>query len=173
MSITEESLSGVGSPFSHSESEGQALRILGGLYTWKAKADQTAGAYSLCEVQGPAGFSIPRHIHDREDEAFFVGSGQTTLLVNEEEFVLRPGGFAFVPRGTVHTFRLDEEATKLLLLVTPGGVGHEAMFAEMGQPATERVIPPAPSNVDPEKLGALAARHGTRIVGPPLLAAAV
>lgn len=170
MSITEQHPDAVSS---RKDSEAEALWILGGLYTWKAKAAQTGGAYSLCEVQGPAGFSIPRHIHDREDEAFFVGSGQATLVVNEEELVLRPGGFAFVPRGTVHTFRLDEEGTKLLLLVTPGGVGHEAMFAEMGQPATEPVIPRTPSDVDPEKLGALAARHGTRIVGPPMDAAAV
>jgi quercetin dioxygenase-like cupin family protein len=173
MSVTEETLNGVAiRPFSHTEFEGDALWILGGLYTWKARAKQTGGAYSLCEVQGSAGFSIPRHIHDGEDEAFFVGTGQATLLVKEEEIVLRHGGFAFVPRGTVHTFRLDEEATKIFLLITPGGVGHEAMFAEMGQPATERVIPPPPSDVDPEKLGSLAARHGTRIVGPPLLSPA-
>lgn len=167
MSVTEDTLSAV-APFIQDEGEGEALWILGGLYTWKAKGAQTAGAYSLCEVQGPAGFAIPRHIHDHEDEGFLVTAGRVTLLVDEEEIVLHKGGFGFVPRGTVHAFRLDQEGTKLLLVVTPGGVGHEAMFAEMGEPATERVIPPAPTDVDPQQLAALAARHGTRIVGPPL-----
>ena len=155
-------------PFTQTEAEGDALWMLGGLYTWKATGAQTNDAYSLCEVRGPAGFAAPRHIHDHEDEGFIVAAGSVTLLIGEEEISLREGGFGFVPRGTVHTFRFEVEGTCLLLLITPGGSGHEKMFAEMGAPAEARVVPAASPDVDPEKLGAIAARHGTRIVGPPL-----
>jgi quercetin dioxygenase-like cupin family protein len=155
-------------PFTATEVEGDALWVLGGLYTWKATAAQTNDAYSLCEVRGPAGFGPPQHIHDQEDEGFIVSAGSITLLIGEEKMTLGEGGFGFVPRGTVHTFRFDDEETRLLLLITPGGAGHEKMFAEMGAPAEERVVPAASPNVDPEKLGAIAARNGTRIVGPPL-----
>ncbi len=155
-------------PFAQSESDGEALWIVGGLYTWKATGAQTNGVYSLCEVRGPAGFGPPQHIHEREDEGFIVAAGSVTLLIGEEETTLGEGGFGFVPRGTTHTFRFDDEGTRLLLLITPGAAGHEKMFAEMGEPAQERVVPAASPDVDPEKLGAIAARHGTRIVGPPL-----
>jgi quercetin dioxygenase-like cupin family protein len=155
-------------PVRQEMTEGQALWILGGLYIWKATGAQTNDAYSLCEVSGPSGFGIPQHIHDHEDEGFIVAAGSVTLLIGDQEITLREGGFGFVPRGTVHTFRFDEEATRLLLLITPGAAGHEKMFAEMGTPAEERVIPTSSPDVDPEKLGAIAARHGTRIVGPPL-----
>jgi quercetin dioxygenase-like cupin family protein len=148
--------------------EGEALWMLGGLYTWKATGAQTNEAYSLCEVRGPSGFGAPRHIHDHEDEGFIVAAGSVTLLIGEEEISLRAGGFGFVPRGMVHTFRFDDEATRLLLLITPGGAGHEEMFAAMGEPAQERVVPAAPPDVDPKKLAAIAEQHGTRIVGPPL-----
>lgn len=155
-------------PFTQTEAEGDALWMLGGLYTWKATGTRTNDAYSLCEVRGPAGFGAPRHIHDHEDEGFIVAAGSITLLIGEEEIFLGEGEFGFVPRGTVHTFRFEVESTRLLLLITPGGAGHEKMFAEMGVPAEERVVPAASPQVDPEKLGAIAARHGTRIVGPPL-----
>lgn len=155
-------------PFTQTGAGGDALWILGGLYTWKATGAQTNDAYSLCEVRGPAGFGIPRHIHDHEDESFIVTAGSVTLLIGEKEITLGEGGFAFVPRGTVHTFRFEAEGSRLLLLITPGGAGHEKMFSEMGAPAEERVIPTAPTEVDPQELGTIAARHGTRIVGPPL-----
>ena len=37
--------------------DGEAMWVLGGLYTWKALGEQTGGEYSLCEVRGPAGFA--------------------------------------------------------------------------------------------------------------------
>lgn len=58
--------------------------------------------------------------------------------------------------------------SRLLLLITPGAAGHEAIFAELGEPATVRTLPPPPEGPpDAERLTAIAASHGTRILGPP------
>jgi quercetin dioxygenase-like cupin family protein len=155
-------------PFVRAADEGDALWILGGLYTWKAKGAETDNAYSLCEVRGPEGFAIPRHLHEREHEGFLVLEGTVTLLVNGEERRLGPGAFGFAPAGAEHCFRLDSADARLLLLITPGAAGHEAMFGAMGEPATSRSIPDAPTDVDPDALAKLAAQHGTIIVGPRL-----
>jgi quercetin dioxygenase-like cupin family protein len=156
-------------PFWVSESGGDALWVLGGRYTWKALGAQTANEYSLCEVQGPAGFAIPVHFHDHENEGFLVAQGTVTLLLDGEEVRLAAGAFGFAPAGTHHAFRLDSGDARLLLLITPGAAGHEEMFAAMGEPAGGDGLPPSPSAApDPEVLGALAASHGTIIVGPPL-----
>jgi quercetin dioxygenase-like cupin family protein len=148
--------------------DGDAMWVLGGLYTWKALGAQTGGEYSLCEVRGPAGFAAPLHSHERENEGFFVASGEVTLILAEEETRLVEAGFGFAPAGASHTFRLDSPEARLLLLITPGAAGHEAMFAEMGEPATDRVLPAPPEGPpDFASLAAIAAKHGTAILGPP------
>ena len=142
--------------------DGDAIWVLGGVYTWKALGSQTGGEYSLCEVRGPVGFSAPLHRHERENEGFYVASGEVTLVLADE------GGFGFAPTGAPHTFRLDSPEARLLLLITPGAAGHEGMFAEMGEPATDNELPPQPEGPpDFASLAAIAARHGTTILGPP------
>ncbi len=148
--------------------QGQALWVLGGLYEWKALGEQNGREYSLCEVQGPAGFAVPLHLHERENEGFYVASGEVTLVLGDDEIRLSSGGFGFAPARVAHTFRLDTPDARLLLLITPGAAGHEEMFAAMGEPAAAPVVPPPPeSPPDFGSLAAVAASHGTRIVGPP------
>jgi quercetin dioxygenase-like cupin family protein len=155
-------------PFHRRVGDEDALWLLGGLYRFKARGSETGGALTVVEVQGPAGFVIPVHQHEREEESFFVARGNVTFFVDREEHPSEAGSFAFVPRGIGHAFRFDSDDASLLLLLTPGGAGHEAMFAEMGEPADHHTIPSPPDPFpDPEDLAALAARHGTRIVGPP------
>jgi quercetin dioxygenase-like cupin family protein len=148
--------------------DGEAMWVLGGLYTWKALGAQTGGEYSLCEVRGPAGFAAPLHSHERENEGFYVASGEVTLVLAENETRLVEGSFGFAPAGAPHTFRLDSPEARLLLLITPGAAGHEGMFAEMGEPATDRGLPDPPDGPpDFASLAAVAAKHGTTILGPP------
>lgn len=52
--------------------DGPHLWFLDTRMTVKAGADQTGGAFTLIEWSAPAGFGPPRHIHDREDEAFYI-----------------------------------------------------------------------------------------------------
>jgi quercetin dioxygenase-like cupin family protein len=147
--------------------DGEALWLLGGLYVWRALDAETGGAYSLCEVQGRAGFGAPMHLHDQEDEGFYVVDGLVTLVLGEEEIQLSKGGFGLAPRRIRHGFRLDSGEATMLLLFTPG-TAHEAMFAEMGEPAQTRTIPPPPDGPpDLERLAAIAGRHGTTLLGPP------
>lgn len=144
-----------------------AVWLLGGLYSYKARGRDTGGAYSLFEVQGPV--ATPKHVHSAEEEAFYVVDGEVSFLIGEELVRGGPGTFAFVPRGVEHGFRIESENAKLLLLLTPGATGHESLFEEMGEAAVSHVVPPPPETPpDPERLGEIAARHGTRIVGPPI-----
>jgi quercetin dioxygenase-like cupin family protein len=148
--------------------EGEAIWLLGGLYTFKSLGDENRNAYTVVEVLGSAGFAAPMHFHEREEEGFYVAEGQATLFIGEETISARSGSWAFVPRGVKHAFRLDSPETRLLLLITPGAAGHEGLFREMGDPAESHAIPPPPQEPpDPQRLAEIAARHGTTIVGPP------
>lgn len=153
-------------PLSRAPDEGEALWVIGGLYSYKAVNAET-GAYFACEVLAPDGFAIPVHFHDDEEEAFYVAQGEVTVFLGDEERRLRAGGFALAPRGTRHAFRIETPDARLLVLLSPGPK-HEALFRDLGEKAARREIPPPPTEpLDPAKMGEVAARHGTRIVGPP------
>jgi mannose-6-phosphate isomerase-like protein (cupin superfamily) len=74
------------------------------------------------------------------------------------ETIAGPGAFLLVPRGTPHGLRrLSEEAVRMVPLVSPAGM--ERFFDAVVQQGEEELL------VDPERLVALAAEHGTEIVG--------
>ncbi|MDQ3973114.1 MAG: cupin domain-containing protein [Actinomycetota bacterium] len=149
-----------------SPDDGEAYWILGGLYTYRALAEQVGGGYTAVEVRARDGMAIPVHHHDAETEAFYVADGAVTVLVGEQEVPAEQGAFVWVPPGVDHAFRFEADGRMLLLFT--GGVGHEGLFREIGEPAVSRTIPPPLEDApDPEQMAALAARFGTRIVGPP------
>lgn len=113
----------------------------------KATAAFTAGALTVLESvtgQGP-----PRHVHDREDECFYVLAGTVTGSGGDDAFTAGPGSFVFLPRGRAHTFHAEGEA-RLLLISVPGGIEH--YFGEINQAA---------SVAEQERIGA---RYGIRVV---------
>jgi quercetin dioxygenase-like cupin family protein len=113
---------------------GETRRVLGELVTVKVLADQTGGAYSLLEVRTDPGAGAAPHRQLYEDEAWFVLEGTYVLTVGGERTALGPGGYAFVPRGTVHAHRNGGGApARLLVLMSPGGI-QERFVAEVGEP---------------------------------------
>lgn len=144
---------------------GEDIWLLGGLYSYKARPAET-GAYLACEVQARAGFAIPVHFHDAEEEGFYVARGDVTIFLDGSEHRLAAGGFALAPRGTRHAFRFESPDSVLLLLLSPGGK-HEEMFRAMGERALEHRIPDSLGAVDASQLPPIAERYGTFIVAPP------
>src|SRR5712692_3987126 len=98
---------------------GEALWILGGLYTYRALPAETA-AYLLVEVEGPQGFAVPLHFHEREEEGFYVVSGKVRILVGDRATEASAGSFVLAPRGEKHAFVFASPDAKLLLLLSPG-----------------------------------------------------
>ena len=138
--------------------QGKTVQVIGDRVTFKALAAETGGAYSLFEtVTAPAG-GTPPHFQRYEEESFYILEGSYAFQVGNETLELGPGGYAFVPRGTVHAFtNSGTEPARMLILVTPGGI-HENFFAEMG----ELTGPP-----DVGTIIAIAAKYGIEILPPP------
>jgi mannose-6-phosphate isomerase-like protein (cupin superfamily) len=44
------------------------------------------------------------HVHDGEDDSFYILEGELTFVVEEDEVVAGPGTFVLVPPGVRHTF---------------------------------------------------------------------
>jgi mannose-6-phosphate isomerase-like protein (cupin superfamily) len=76
---------------------GERLRFSGAEVLVKASAETTGGAFSIVEEISP--LDTPRHVHEREDELFFMLEGEHVFEIGDKEFRLGPGGLAFGPRG--------------------------------------------------------------------------
>jgi len=149
-----------------SKDEGEAHWLLGMLEVVKISGEETGGAYGLLEVTVRAGEGSPWHVHPDEDEWFYVLEGEFTVYVGEKRLSLTSGSFAFGPKGVPHTFIGETNGAKALIGFQP--FHFEGFLREVGEPATERVLPPrlaAPP--DMERLLPIAERNGMVILGPP------
>jgi quercetin dioxygenase-like cupin family protein len=126
--------------------------------------EQTGEAWSMVELTGPRGDMPPLHVHQREDEAFYVLEGELTVFVGDQEIHLSPGDCAVAPRGVPHVYRVDSEEARWLGIASPG---FARFVAEAGVPAEAATLPPGPPAVSPERLTELAAAYGIEILGPP------
>jgi quercetin dioxygenase-like cupin family protein len=145
-------------------SEEEAIWYFGALFTVRASAQSTAGAFDLIEVVMPEGTSPPRHIHRREDEFVYVLDGQITFTCGEQTIRAERGAFVFLPRDVAHTFRVEGPGTAHVLnLCVPAGL--KDFLKEMGEPARERTLPP-PQTLDLAKLHLVAAKYGVEMLRP-------
>ena len=109
------------------------------LWVVLAERATTNGAFSLMWQLCPQGSGPGPHYHD-QDEGFFVSDGQITYQAGGQELVATQGSFVWIPRGTVHSFRVESETATLLNLYTPAGFEQVIMAA--GLPAETFTLPP-------------------------------
>jgi len=86
----------------------------------KASQRSTGGARSVLETSIGAG--PPLHVHDREDECFYVLEGELSVRCGGDAFAAAAGGFVFLPRGRPHRFWAVDRPARLLLIAVPGGI---------------------------------------------------
>lgn len=147
--------------------DGEAFWFNGALLLVKATAEQTGGRFAAVEFVAPKGFAAPLHIHRDDDEFFLVLSGEVRFQLGEEVIEGVPGSLVYGPRGVRHSFHIDSDEGRVLLLFGPAGV--EGFFREGGKPARSRGLPPADEQFpDREALMEIAKRYGQDFVGPPL-----
>ena len=122
--------------------EGESVKVLDASIVFKAVSEETGQAYALFEYTAPPAYNgPPPHVHDGNEEAFFVLEGTLSVRQGNKVTDLGPGSFAQIARGTVHTFsNLRSTLTKFLVLVVPGGL--EGYFKELPQIIEKHGYPP-------------------------------
>jgi len=86
----------------------------------KASQRSTGGALSVFETTIGAG--PPLHVHDREDECFYVLDGELSVRCGSDAFDAAAGSFVFLPRSRPHQFWAIGQPARLLLIAVPGGI---------------------------------------------------
>ena len=102
--------------------EGESVWSLGGRFTIKADRAVSDGRLALVEALAFRTTEPPLHIHHREDEGWYVLEGQMTFYIGDRADVAGPGAFVYAPMGLPHTFTVDVEPTRVLVLATPARI---------------------------------------------------
>jgi quercetin dioxygenase-like cupin family protein len=150
---------------SEAASQEDAIWCEGSLMRIQGRAENTGGALGLVDAIFYEAFGPPLHVHQREDEGFYLLEGEIRFRKGDDEFIAGPGTLVWLPRGVAHAFKVQPGGARALLLLTPGGF--ERMFEEGGVSTSQSEEPPT-DKYDPEVLVSLAARYGMEVVGPQL-----
>jgi quercetin dioxygenase-like cupin family protein len=145
--------------------EGQSYWVWGDLYTLKVTGEASGGSYAALECEVGPGSSTPLHIHHAEDKALYVIEGEMRVRTGESEAVLGPGGFVFIPRGTVHALK-NESGVKARCLIALTPAGFERYFAAIGvEVSYEQALPPEETPASLARAARLAPHYHLEVVG--------
>lgn len=140
-------------PYMLGSDEGQSLQSLGVSVTIKATSEQTGGLFNLFEVCCPPGYNLPLHIHYAEDAAVYVLQGTLVFFWGSEKNEGRAGSYFFLPRGTPHGFRVEDDGPVRILYATiPAGFDRFLIDQELLTRSSECEM--------------AASRHKIEILGP-------
>ena len=130
-------------------------------FLFQAVAEDTGGVLAVGTSTLPPGGAAPPHVHERNEESFYVLEGEITVGLGERTSRAPAGSFVFVPRGLVHSLR-NEGGTPatLLAIITPAGL--EGMFEELGHVFSAGGGPP-----DPAAIAAVRRKYASRDETPP------
>ena len=135
----------------------------GGLQTWKATAEETAGAFVAFEDEMQAGKVTPLHRHPSADETFYLLEGEILLDIDGQQRTLGAGGIAVLPRGLPHAFKVTSARARMLCLYTPGTGEDFYRLASEPAPAGS-----SPAPIDFDRIRDAATQTGAiEILGPP------
>jgi mannose-6-phosphate isomerase-like protein (cupin superfamily) len=78
--------------------------------------------FNLSIIEIVPGRELEAHVHDAEDDAFYILSGELTFVLADGDVPAPPGSFVLVPPGVEHGFRNDgSEPVRMLNIHAPAG----------------------------------------------------
>ena len=104
------------------------------------------------------GRGTPLHVHNAQDEIFYIIEGSFKFQVGDDKFDLTTGDSIFLPRKVPHAWTQISEKGKMNVIVQPAGK-LENFFVTMAALTHE------PSQ---EEIARIFADNDMKVVGPPL-----
>src|SRR5260221_6506241 len=143
---------------------GDTIWMLNTWMRYAATAEDTNGQLAVIEQRCTPAGDPPRHVHEHEDETFYVLEGRLTATIGADTTrTAGPGECVFLPRGRAHSLHAETPEVRGLVILTPAGF--DQFFAAVGEPARAEELP-QPSAPDVPVLVGTAARYGVTILPP-------
>ena len=126
-------------PFAQGRHVDNSRSYMGSMMTFLVNSEQTNGAFSLTDCVAKSGNEPPAHVHNREDEFFYVLEGRIDAYVGKEVFPAGSNEGVYLPKFVPHTFTILTPHLRMLILMSPGGF--EGYFRDMSEPAGSLSLP--------------------------------
>ena len=83
-------------------------------------ADTPRFTFGIIEIA--PGRELEPHVHQAEDDAFYIVEGEMTFSFGDREVTATPGTFVLVPPGVEHGFRNEQDRpVRMLNIHAPAG----------------------------------------------------
>ena len=155
--------------YMHSPAPGNSRAYMGSILTIPVRGESTRGRLAVVEARARPGNEPPPHVHEWEDELFYVVEGSAEFYCGKDRHVAHAGDTVLIPQGVPHTMRFLTTSVRLIAVFSAVGehpVGMDRYFVAMSEPATSLDLP-APGTAttyataaDPAHVLQLAAEHG-------------
>jgi quercetin dioxygenase-like cupin family protein len=111
-------------PYVLGPGEGRTYSWNGWPFTVKAGGAETSGGLAFMEFVTRKGEEPPIHVHENEDEVFYVLEGSLRFTCGDEVLDAAEHSFVFLPRNIPHGYTITtDEVVRMLVLTTPSGFG--------------------------------------------------
>ena len=135
--------------------QGPCIRYGGNDMRVKLAAAQSNGEMTLIEDVIPPESGPPLHVHEKENETYYVLDGEFEFVCGSERVTGGPGTFVFAPRGLPHRYKnIGTAPGRVLFGFTPAGI--EEFFGGLG----------SQKELNPQIMTEIARRHGITILPP-------
>jgi quercetin dioxygenase-like cupin family protein len=111
---------------------GPTYAALGCTWRFLVTSEEATGSYTTMEIGVPPGVGPSLHVHEREEEQFYVLEGALTYQVGDDTIQASQGDFIHIPRGMPHGFTCGDEHARVLATFGPG-TGIEQHFKDVGE----------------------------------------
>lgn len=123
---------------------GKDWDVFGVKITAKVMSEQTNGEYAVIVTHTPPQGGPPMHVHQFEDELFYVLKGKYEFFCGDDKIIAEEGSLVSLPRGIPHRFsNVDSVEGITMNTITPGGFEgffeDIAQLAEGGKPARNQI----------------------------------
>jgi hypothetical protein len=108
---------------------------------------------------GVAGRLGPTTAYPRRRRTVYIVEGTVRYHIADETFDAGPGDIIYIPAGTVENFEPTSKS-RVIITYTPGGM--DKYFLEVGEPAPDAGLPPAPEGPPSPEFLERMATVGTR-----------
>jgi quercetin dioxygenase-like cupin family protein len=113
------------------------------LFSRMAGPADNNGAFDFVIAKVRRGTEPPPHVHSREDEFFYLPSGEITFYVDGKVFSVKAGECVFLTRRIPHAWLIRSEEANMIAVITPAGFTDA--LEKMSTPAERMDVP---SDVD-------------------------
>lgn len=133
--------------------QGPCIRYGGNDMQVKLGAAQSNGELTLIEDLIPPDSGPPLHVHEKENEAYYVLEGEFEFVCGPDRVTGGAGTFVFAPRGVPHRYKnIGAAPGRVIFGFTPAGI--EEFFGELG----------AQEALNPQIMIEIARRYGITIL---------